>query len=165
LPYFYEKDKDAYGRRIVNVTILCIGKLKEDFWKAAIAEYSKRLSRFCKLEIKELSESKSDDKDEESRAIIEHIPKGSYVIALDVGGKRFSSEKMAENLKNLTVDGVSHICYIIGGSNGFNDEVRRKSDLRLSFSDFTFPHQLMRVILLEQIYRFFKINAGEQYHK
>jgi len=149
----------------MNITILCVGKLKEKFWQDACSEYSKRLSRFCKLEINELSESKSDDMDEESAALLSHIPKGSFVIALDLKGKDFSSEELAQFISKKTVEGVSHICLIIGGSNGYNDEVRKASDLRLSFSSFTFPHQLMRVILLEQIYRAFKINAGEKYHK
>ncbi len=149
----------------MNYTILCIGKLKESFWREACNEYVKRLGRFGKVDIVELQESKSDDKDEESTAILSHIPKSSYVIALDVGGKRFSSEGLAQKIEALALDGISHICFIIGGSNGFNDEVRKASDYRLSFSDFTFPHQLMRVILLEQIYRSCKISAGEKYHK
>ena len=150
---------------IMNITILCIGKLKEKYWQDACAEYIKRLSRFCKLNVVELPESKSDNKDEESAEIISHISKGAYVIALDVGGKRLSSEALAEKISSLALEGKSDICFIIGGSNGFNDNVRKAADLRLSFSDFTFPHQLMRVILLEQIYRSFKINAGEKYHK
>lgn len=149
----------------MNISILCIGKLKEKYWQDASAEYLKRLSRFAKMSVIELSESKSDNKAEESLDILSHIPKSSYVIALDVGGKRFSSEGFAEKISKLNVDGVSDICFIIGGSNGFDDNVRGAADLRLSFSDFTFPHQLMRVILLEQIYRAFKINAGEKYHK
>lgn len=149
----------------MNIYIVCVGKLKEKYWQDACGEYIKRLTRFCKLQITELAESKSDDKNEESREILAKLPKGAYVIALDVGGKRFSSEAMADKFAGLAVDGISDICFIIGGSNGFNDDVRRAADLRLSFSDFTFPHQLMRVILLEQVYRCFKINAGEKYHK
>ncbi len=149
----------------MNITILCVGKLKEKYWQDAAAEYVKRLSRFCKLDIKELAESKTDSSAEESAEIVAKIPKGAYVIALDVGGKRLSSEGLAEKIDALATGGISHICFIIGGSNGFDDSVRAAADLRLSFSDFTFPHQLMRVILLEQIYRAFKINAGEKYHK
>lgn len=149
----------------MNITIVCVGKLKEKYWQDAAAEYLKRLGRFAKLSVAELPESKSDDKAEESAEILNHIPKSAYVIALDAGGKRFSSEGLAEKISKLNVDGVSDICFIIGGSNGFDDNVRSASDLRLSFSDFTFPHQLMRVILLEQLYRSFKINAGEKYHK
>ena len=149
----------------MNISIICIGKLKEKYWQDASAEYIKRLSRFCKLSVTELPESKSDSKEEESSEILAKIPKGSYVIALDIGGKRFSSESFANKISALALEGKSDICFIIGGSNGFDDRVRNASDLRLSFSDFTFPHQLMRVVLLEQIYRAFKINAGEKYHK
>ena len=149
----------------MNIQLICIGKLKEKYWQDACAEYLKRLTRFCKFTVTELAESKSDSKDEESAAILERIPKGAYIIALDVGGKRFSSEGLAGKISELALSGKSDVCFIIGGSNGFNDDVRRAADLRLSFSDFTFPHQLMRVILLEQVYRSFKINAGEKYHK
>ena len=149
----------------MNITIVCVGKLKEKYWQDAAAEYIKRLSRFAKLSIIELSESRSDSSDEESEAILQHIPSGAYTIALDVGGKSLSSEGLAEFIAKKNVDGISHICFVIGGSNGFNDRVRAAADMRLSFSSFTFPHQLMRVILLEQIYRAFKINAGEKYHK
>lgn len=149
----------------MNITIICVGKLKEKFWQDAAAEYLKRLGRFAKMNIIELAESKSDDVAEESEAIIAHIPKGAFVVALDVGGKSLSSEGLAELIATKGLEGTSHICFIIGGSNGYNDAVRRASDLRLSFSSFTFPHQLMRVILLEQVYRAFKINAGEKYHK
>ena len=149
----------------MNISIICVGKLKERYWQDAAAEYLKRLSRFAKVEIIELSESKTDDIGEESAAIISHIPKSSFVVALDVLGKSLSSEGLADLISEKAVSGISHISFIIGGSNGFNDEVRKTADLRLSFSSFTFPHQLMRVILLEQIYRAFKINAGEKYHK
>lgn len=149
----------------MNISIICIGKLKESFWKDACSEYLKRMSRFAKMEIIELAESKSDDIDEESAEILAHIPKSSYVIALDVGGKSLSSEAFAEKISTLAIDGTSHISFVIGGSNGYNDSVRKAADLRLSFSDFIFPHQMMRVILLEQIYRAYKINAGEKYHK
>ena len=149
----------------MNITIVCVGKLKEKFWQDAAAEYLKRLGRFAKMEIIELSESKTDDVSEESANIVSHIPKGAFVVALDVSGKSFSSEGLAEFISEKAVAGISHICFIIGGSNGFNDEVRKTADFRLSFSSFTFPHQLMRIILLEQIYRAFKINAGEKYHK
>jgi len=149
----------------MNFTILCIGKLKEEYWKGASAEYLKRLSRFGKCEVIELAESKTDSKDEESAELLNHIPKSCYTIALDVGGKSMSSEELSEKIDALASGGVSHICFIIGGSNGFNDDVRKAADMRLSFSAFTFPHQLMRVILLEQIYRACKISAGEKYHK
>lgn len=149
----------------MNISIVCIGKLKEKFWQDAADEYIKRLGRFGKIEIVQLPESKSDDVAEESKNILSHISRGSYVIALDVKGKSFTSEAFAKQIADLGLLGTSHITFVIGGSNGYNDEVRDAADLRLSFSDFTFPHQLMRVILLEQIYRAFKINAGEKYHK
>ena len=149
----------------MNITLLTVGKLKEGYWRDACSEYAKRLTRFAKLDIIELSESRTDDPAEESREIVAKIPKGAYVIALDVGGKSFSSEAFAKKIEALKNQGTSHICFIIGGSNGFDDSVRAAADLRLSFSAFTFPHQMMRVILLEQIYRAFKINAGEKYHK
>ncbi len=149
----------------MNISIICIGKLKERFWQDAAAEYIKRLGRFCKTDILELPESKSDDAAEESSALLAHIPKGAFVVALDINGKSFSSEALAEWISQRTVTGISHICFIIGGSNGFDDRIRRASQLCLSFSSFTFPHQLMRIMLLEQIYRAFKINSGEKYHK
>ena len=149
----------------MNISIICIGKLKESFWKGACEEYLKRLSRFAKIEVLELPESKTDDVDEESASILAHLPKSSYVIALDVVGNSLSSEGLAKKIKTLAVDGTSHISFVIGGSNGYNDSVRKAADFRLSFSAFTFPHQLMRVVLLEQIYRAYKINAGEKYHK
>lgn len=151
----------------MNITFITIGKLKEKFWQDAAGEYIKRLGRFCKLNVIELPESRTDDSAEESREILAAIEKlgQCYVIALDVKGTALSSEGLAEKIKKLGVDGTSHICFIIGGSNGFDDSVRKKAAFRLSFSSFTFPHQLMRVILLEQIYRAFKINAGEKYHK
>ncbi len=149
----------------MNIHIVCIGKLKEKYWQDASAEYSKRLSRFCKLTISELQESRSDSKEEESKCILEHLPKNAYVIALDVTGERLGSEAFAKKISDLGLEGRSDICFVIGGSNGFDDSVRRVADMRMSFSDLTFPHQLMRVILLEQIYRAFKINAGEKYHK
>ncbi len=149
----------------MNIDIVCIGKLKEKYWQDAAAEYIKRLSRFCKLSVTELPESRSDSKEEESRDILARVPKGSYVIALDVGGKALSSENFAKKISDLALEGRSDICFVIGGSNGFDDSVRKAADFRLSFSAFTFPHQLMRVILLEQIYRAFKINNNEKYHK
>ena len=149
----------------MNVTILCIGKLKEKYWQDAAAEYIKRLGRFCRLTVTELSESRSDSAEEESRELLSKLPKGAFVIALDVKGRRMDSEGFAKKISELALEGKSDICFVIGGSNGFDDTVRSAAGLRLSFSDLTFPHQLMRVILLEQIYRAFKINAGEKYHK
>ena len=149
----------------MNITLICIGSLKEKYWKDAQGEYLKRLTRFAKVNILELPESRTDDVHEESSRILSRIPKGSTVIALDIGGKRLSSEGLAEKLSSLALSGKPDVCFVIGGSNGFDDTVRSAADMRLSFSDFTFPHQLMRIILLEQVYRAFTINAGEKYHK
>ena len=149
----------------MNISIICIGKLKEKYWRDAAAEYTKRLSKVCRLNIIELSESKTDLIEEESKDILGHLPRGAFVIALDVSGKRLDSEELAKKISGLAIGGRSDICFVIGGSNGFDDTVRDAADMRLSFSDFTFPHQLMRIILLEQLYRSFKINAGEKYHK
>ena len=174
----------------MTIEIICTGKLKEKFWQDAAAEYIKRLSRFCRLTVTELAEarlagsSEADEKavvDAESRAVLAKIGRGSdksgkdravqpdrsqtYVIALDVKGRALSSEALAARLSELTLSGKSHIIFVIGGSYGMSEELLSACDMRLSFSNMTFPHQLMRVILLEQIYRSFKINAGETYHK
>ena len=149
----------------MTVSIVCIGKLKEKYWQDAAGEYIKRLGRFTKIEIIELAESRLDSSAEESADILAHIPKGAFVIALDIGGKQFSSEDFAAEFSELALTGKSSVCFIIGGSNGFDDSVRKAADIRMSFGKQTYPHQLMRVVLLEQIYRAFKINAGEKYHK
>ena len=162
----------------MNIEIICVGKLKEKFWTDAIAEYSKRLGRFCKLSVTELAEVRLADNagPAEEAAVIkaesENILKrlesrgsGSYVIALDVLGKQKTSEELAKTLADLALDGKSTVYFIIGGSLGLSQELLSKADYRLSFSKMTFPHQLMRVILLEQIYRAFKINNHEKYHK
>ncbi len=149
----------------MNFTIICIGKLKEKFWRDACFEYSKRLGRFGKLEIIELPESAADDVNEESAALIARLPKAALKIALDIKADSMSSEQFAARLGKAALEGCSRVAFIIGGSNGYNDSVRERCDISLSFSSFTFPHQLMRVVLLEQIYRACKINAGETYHK
>ena len=161
----------------MNIEIICTGKLKERYWQDAAAEYSKRLSRFCKLTVTELPESRLPDKagpaeeqqviENESRAVLkklESMPQ-SFVIALAVNGKSLSSEQLAEKIGELGLSGKSRVIFVIGGSLGLSEELLRACDMRLSFSAMTFPHQMMRVILLEQIYRAFKINAGESYHK
>ncbi len=161
----------------MNIEIICTGKLKERYWQDAAAEYSKRLSRFCKLTVTELPESRLPDKagpaeeqqviENESRAVLkklESMPQ-SFVIALAVNGKSLSSEQLAEKIGELGLSGKSRVVFVIGGSLGLSEELLRACDMRLSFSSMTFPHQMMRVILLEQIYRAFKINAGESYHK
>lgn len=159
----------------MKINIICIGKLKEKYWTAAVAEYSKRLSRFCDLNITELRESplranpspadEEEVKLKEGREILSKIRPGDYVISLEIGGRSLSSEQLAAKLSDLTLRGNSTIDFIIGGSLGLSPEVSRRADFKLSFSAMTFPHQMMRIILLEQIYRSFKINSNEAYHK
>lgn len=145
---------------MIKVNVVCIGKIKEGYLREAIAEYSKRLSRFCKLEIKELAEGKNLK--EEALPVLKAC--GGYKIALCVEGKKYSSERLAATVKELC-DAGKEITFIIGSSYGLDQTVKEQADLKLSFSDMTFPHQLMRVILLEQIYRAFMINGGSEYHK
>lgn len=159
----------------MNIQVICIGKLKEKYWTDAIAEYSKRLGRYCTLTIKELKEdrlpenaSPADEENvkiNEGKSILKAIGESSYVIALDVRGRQLSSEALAARLEKLAIEGRSSLDLIIGGSLGLSEEVLKRADMRLSFSPMTFPHQMMRVILLEQIYRCFKINRNEAYHK
>ena len=159
----------------MNINIICIGKLKEKYWVDAIKEYSKRLSRFVTLNIIELKESQlrsnpsaADEeavKVAEGKEILGKIRQGDYVITLEIKGKSLTSEKLADKIANLGLQGRSTIDFIIGGSLGLSQEVSQRSDFKLSFSAMTFPHQMMRVILLEQIYRAFKINNHEAYHK
>lgn len=160
---------------MMNLTILCIGKLKERYWTEAVCEYSKRLSRYCDLSVEELKEEKAPQnpslaeeeavKQEEGRRMLSRIKEHSFVTALDVRGKAFSSEELASQMEQLGLEGKSSLTFLIGGSLGLSEEVLSRADLRLSFSRMTFPHQMMRVILLEQIYRSFKIIRKETYHK
>ena len=159
----------------MKITLITVGKIKERFFEAAIEEYSKRLSRYCKLEIIQVADEKTPDgaseaqerqiKEKEGSRILAQIKDGAYVIALAVQGTMLSSEQLASKLNKLGVDGQSQIVLIIGGSLGLSDEVLKRADYHLSFSPMTFPHQLMRVILLEQIYRSYRIISGEPYHK
>ena len=159
----------------MKIQIICIGKLKEKYWTEAVAEYSKRLQRFCTLEIVELKEARLPDKAsaadeenvklEEGRSILKQISDNTYVITLEVLGKALSSEELAGKIEDLAGMGRSDIAFVIGGSLVLSAEVSRRADFKLSFSRMTFPHQMMRVILLEQIYRSFKINRNETYHK
>ena len=159
----------------MNISIICIGNLKESYWRDAIAEYSKRLKAYCKLDIIELKESKlpanASISDEEQVKIAEgfeilgKIDKSEYVISLEIGGKKLSSEKFSKKIDELNLSGKSNICFVIGGSFGLSKDVSARSNFKLSFSDMTFPHQMMRVVLLEQIYRAFKISRNEPYHK
>ncbi len=159
----------------MRIRIICIGKLKEKYWSDAVAEYSKRLSRFCSLEIVELKEARLPDKaspadearvkEEEGRAILGKVDEGTFVITLEIKGKELSSEELAAKVEELTLEGKSDLAFIIGGSLGLSPEVSRRANFKLSFSRMTFPHQMMRVVLLEQIYRSFKIIRHETYHK
>lgn len=145
---------------MIKVNIVCVGKIKEEFYRSAVAEYSKRLSRFCKLEITEIAEGRNL---EEEGAAIARRAQG-YVIALCVEGQKLSSEGLASRIKCLCDTGRT-ITFVIGSSEGLSPSVKNAAKLKLSFSDMTFPHQLMRVILCEQIYRAFMINGGGEYHK
>jgi len=159
----------------VKITILCVGKIKEKYFVDAIKEYSKRLSRYCKLDIVEVADEKTPDgaselvvaqiKEKEGERMEKYIPENAYVIALAIEGKKLTSEKLSEKIDTLGVSGVSQIVFLIGGSLGMSDLLLKRADYLLSFSDMTFPHQLMRVILLEQIYRSYRIIHGEPYHK
>ena len=143
-----------------KINIVCVGKIKEKFYSDAALEYLKRLSRFAKVEVREVAECRNL---EEEAALILRAAKGR-IVALCIEGKKYSSEELAAYVKELT-DSGTECTFIIGSSCGLSDDVKNKADLKLSFSDLTFPHQLMRVILLEQIYRAFMINGGGEYHK
>lgn len=147
-------------RDMQKVNIVCVGKIKESFYREAVAEYAKRLSRFVSFSVREIAEGKNLE--EEGREIL-RAAKG-YVIALCVEGKKLSSEALASELKKQ-YDRGAEVTFIIGSSCGLCDEVKNAADFKLSFSDMTFPHQLMRVILCEQIYRAYMINSGSEYHK
>ena len=157
----------------MNITVISVGKIKEKFFTAAIDEYAKRLSRFVKLNIIEVPDEKIPEndspkeeeriKEKEGKAILSKI-KDSFVVALCIEGKEMSSEDLAAKIESISMQSSS-ITFIIGGSLGLSDEVKSRADLRLSFGRMTLPHQLMRVVLLEQIYRAFKINRNESYHK
>lgn len=160
---------------MINVKIICVGKLKEKYLNDAIKEYSKRLSRFCKLEILELQDEKlpvnysealyNEVKEKEAKLILSKInQKNSYIICLDETGKEFSSPKLAERLDSIFANVSSSLTFVIGGSLGLSNTVKEKAHLILSFSKLTFPHQLFRVFLLEQLFRCFKILNNEQYH-
>lgn len=159
----------------MNINIIAVGKLKEKFWNDAVAEYVKRLSRFAKVTITEIADKKIPEnaslKEEElvlnaeGEKILEKIKEGQFVFALCVEGEQIDSVKFSEKLNTLAVSGKSDIVFVIGGSLGLSCEVKKRADFRLSFSKMTFPHQLMRVVLLEQTYRCFKIINNEAYHK
>lgn len=159
----------------MKITLLTVGKIKEKYLEAAIAEYTKRLGRYCRLEIIQVADEKTPDKasealeaqirEKEGERILACMKEGAYVVALAIDGKQLSSEELAVLVERLGVRGESHIQFVIGGSLGLSEAVLKRADYRLSFSRMTFPHQLMRVILLEQIYRSYRIINGEPYHK
>ena len=159
---------------MLTINILCIGKIKEDFFKSTINEYSKRLSKYCKLNIVELPDEKIPDKlninmteqikEKESNNIINHLPKDTYIICLDLTGKEYSSENFSSKLENLSQI-TSNITFVIGGSLGIHKNLLNKANEKICFSKMTFPHQLIRIFLLEQIFRAFKISNGETYHR
>ncbi len=160
---------------MLRVTVLCIGNLKEKYWRDAVAEYTKRLSAFCKLQVVELAEERMSDTpsasqiasalEAEGKRILARIPAGAAVVPLCIEGKEMPSPALAQTLERFAVDGKSDVVFIIGGSCGLSDTVKAAATLRLSMSPMTFPHQLARVMLLEQIYRAFQISNGGKYHK
>ena len=156
----------------MKITLITVGKIKEKFFQDAIAEYSKRLSRYCKLEIIQVADEKTPDGASEAvetqikgDRILSNIKDGSFVVALAINGNMLDSEELAAKIEKWGVSGISQIVFIIGGSLGLSNQVLVRADYKLSFSKMTFPHQLMRVILLEQIYRSYRIIQGEPYHK
>lgn len=159
----------------MKITIVCVGKIKEKFYRDALAEYTKRLSRYCSLSITEVADEKTKEqasdvecaiiKDREGERILKSIREDGYVIALAIDGKNLDSVELSKKIENLALTGKSNLYFVIGGSLGLSDKVMKRADYKLSFSRMTFPHQLMRVILLEQIYRSYRIINHEPYHK
>ncbi len=159
----------------MNISIIAVGKIKEKYIQEGIKEFSKRLSRYCNLKITEVEDEKAPEnlsdkekeavKEKESLKILSKIPQNSFIISLEIQGREISSEELSKKMEDIMVSGINDITFVIGGSLGLSDEVRSKSNFKLSFSKMTFPHQLMRLILLEQIYRAWKIMKDEPYHK
>lgn len=159
----------------MKITIICVGKIKEKFYRDAIAEYAKRLSKYCRLEIIEVQDEKTPDhakealeeqiKEKEASRILKYIKEDAFVYSLEINGQQPDSVALSEQINTLALQGQSHIQFIIGGSLGLHESVSKAADKAISFSKMTFPHQLMRVILLEQIYRSYRIIMGEPYHK
>lgn len=159
----------------MKVTLITVGKIKEKYFTMAIEEYSKRLSRYIKLNIVQVDDEKTPDnasdaeevqiREKEGERIQKHIKDDAFVITLEIEGKMLSSEELSEKINKIAVSGKGHIIFIIGGSLGLSDTIKNRADYKLSFSKMTFPHQLMRVVLLEQIYRSYRIMNNEPYHK
>lgn len=162
-------------RDAMNIDIICVGKVKERYLRDAIDEYRKRLSRFAKVDVVEVPDEKTPEhasdtlnaqiKAKEGERILRHLRGNAFVVALAIEGGQLTSEQLAARIAQWGLHGVSHLQFVIGGSLGLDPRVLGRADMLLSFSKMTFPHQLMRVILLEQVYRAFKINAHEPYHK
>ena len=159
----------------MNITILCVGQIKEKYFRDAIAEYQKRLSRYCKLQMIEVADEKTKEnaseaendliRKKEGERLLKHIKDSDYCITLEIDGKMLTSEGLSKEIDRLGLAGKSSLVFVIGGSIGLDTAVLKRSDYALSFSKMTFPHQLMRVILVEQIYRSYRIMRGEPYHK
>ncbi|EYE87410.1 50S rRNA methyltransferase [Fervidicella metallireducens AeB] len=159
----------------MNISIIAVGKIKEKYIKDGIDEFKKRISRYCRIEIIEVPDEKAPEnisikeeeqiKEKEGQLILRNIKDNTYVVALDLKGKELTSEELSDFIKNLGLKGNSNVAFVIGGSLGLSKEVLNRADFRLCFSKMTFPHQLMRLILLEQVYRGFRIMMGEPYHK
>lgn len=159
----------------MNITLVTVGKTKERYFRDAVAEYQKRLSRYCKLDLIEVADEKTPDraseteenliKQKEAERVLKYVRENAYCIALAIDGKKYDSVALSGHLEGLALSGKSSLVFVIGGSLGLHEEVLKRADETLSFSDMTFPHQLMRVILLEQLYRCFRIRNHEPYHK
>lgn len=159
----------------MKITVLCVGKIKEKYFTLGIEEYAKRLSRYCKLEIIEVPDEKTPDnaseneelqiKAKEGDKLLRYIKDNAYVIALAIEGKMLTSEELSEKMEQLGINGDSNVVFVIGGSLGLDKRILDRADYKLSFSKMTFPHQMMRMVLLEQVYRGFRIMKGEPYHK
>lgn len=160
---------------MLHIDIICVGKIKEQYLKDAIAEYSKRLSKYCSLTITEISDEQVPNnlndklaqniKQTESNHILSHIKRDSYIICLDLKGKQFSSEEFSQKIESIALNDSSSITFIIGGTLGISDDLLKRSNELICFSKMTFPHQLIRVFLLEQLFRAFKISNNETYHR
>lgn len=147
---------------MLTITIFAVGKLKESFWKDACAEYLKRLGGYAKVTVREIPDS---TKEREAQAIQAVLPQNTPILLLDIKGKEASSEQLSQKIDDYALRGASQLCFIIGGSDGVTKEIKQQATERISFGPITLPHNLARVVLLEQIYRAFKISRGEPYHK
>lgn len=167
--------EEMKGAKNMKIKVISVGKVKEKYFTGAINEYAKRLSKYCKLELVEVADEKCPEalsekemeqvKNKEAQRILAKVRDGEYVITLEIEGKQVTSEELSAKLDQLAVSGKSDVTFIIGGSLGLHSSVSKRSNFKLSFSKMTFPHQLMKVVLLEQVYRGFRISRGEPYHK